>query len=196
MSDDSNRFDYLLNEANKFCSFVGLSDRLIIDIFKAPSDWEFILKVDALLEAAAKHAVKASMRLKIGPDFIPVDDFVDTLPINGRTSLVSLLRVSGMGDEFCDAIQSVRMLRNAFAHDIRQIDESLVSVLLKRNDALSLLRKLMPIEKYDNDEVLEHIKKDGSYFRFCILDFVLRILLLVYHVTLVPKQPADESTAT
>ncbi|RWM13548.1 MAG: hypothetical protein EOR73_28530 [Mesorhizobium sp.] len=189
MNDDSTRFEHLFREANKFCSFIGLSDKLIIGIYKAPSDWEFILKVDALLEAAAKQAVKASMGIKIGPEFISVDEFVDALPINGRTSLVSLLRVSRMGDEFCDAIQSVRMLRNAFAHDIRQIDEPLISVLLKRNDAVSLLRKLMPIEKYEHDEVIDHIKKDGSYFRFCILDFVLRILMLVYHVTLKPKQP-------
>jgi hypothetical protein len=59
------RFGVLLEEAQKFCEGVGLHKDLIGQIFKTDSDWAFLLKIDALLEAASKEIIRHALRLKI-----------------------------------------------------------------------------------------------------------------------------------
>jgi hypothetical protein len=49
-----NRFELLLEASKNFTQTMGLHDGLIIEIFRAKTDWEFIIKIDAMLEAAAK----------------------------------------------------------------------------------------------------------------------------------------------
>jgi hypothetical protein len=43
----ANQFPILLMESRKFCKGMGLSEDLIMDLYKTESDWTFTLKVDA-----------------------------------------------------------------------------------------------------------------------------------------------------
>jgi hypothetical protein len=52
--EGADRFTIMLEESEKFCEGVGLHKDLIREIIKTDSDWAFILKIDALLESAAK----------------------------------------------------------------------------------------------------------------------------------------------
>lgn len=56
--EEFDRFGVLLEEAQKFCEGVGLHKDLINEILRTDSDWAFILKVDALLESAAKQILR------------------------------------------------------------------------------------------------------------------------------------------
>jgi hypothetical protein len=55
-----NRFTLLHEASKKFTQAMGLHDELILEIFRAKTDWEFTIKIDAMLEAAAKAAVPTS----------------------------------------------------------------------------------------------------------------------------------------
>jgi len=91
-SEAVSRLDILVEESRKFCEGVGLHKDLILEIAKTDSDWAFILKIDALLETASKGIIRHSLRLKMLNRVIRNDvlgDFVDSLPMNGRTSILN-----------------------------------------------------------------------------------------------------------
>jgi hypothetical protein len=81
--DGSERFAILLEESEKFCDGVGLHKELIRDILKTDSDWAFILKIDALLESAAKQILRTGLQIKLLNRIIQnetLDEFVDASP--------------------------------------------------------------------------------------------------------------------
>ena len=118
-----------MEESKHLASLIGVSPKQIYEIFKAGTDWEFIIKMDALLEAASKKVVKTVL----APAYLAttgIDEFVDALPIRGRTSVLKLLDASGCGPEEMALIDCVRTLRNGFAHDITQMDLPLIEVIM------------------------------------------------------------------
>ena len=81
----------MMQESKHLASLINVPPKTIYDIFKSSTDWEFILKIDALLEGAARKVVKVALSAndKMNPD--DMEAFVDTLPMRGRTSLLKLL---------------------------------------------------------------------------------------------------------
>jgi len=74
-------FKWLMEESKHLASLIGVSPKQIYEIFKAGTDWEFIIKMDALLEAASKKVVKTVL----APAYLAttgIDEFVDALPIS------------------------------------------------------------------------------------------------------------------
>jgi len=129
-----NRFELLLEASKKFTQAMGLHDELMLEIFRAKSDWEFIIKIDAMLEAAAKAVVKKrlnSVPTELGED-LSFDGFVDAMPMNGRTSLLAFLKVDGCPNDVSGFIEAVRRLRNGFAHDIRLTDPRRTTTWFKK----------------------------------------------------------------
>jgi hypothetical protein len=51
-----------MDESKHLASLIGVSPKQIYEIFKSGTDWEFIIKMDALLEAASKTVVKLHSR--------------------------------------------------------------------------------------------------------------------------------------
>ncbi len=184
------RFGVLFAEAQKFCAAVGLHNSLIDEIAKADSDWAFVLKIDALLETASKEIVRHALRLKVLNRVIQNDllaDFVDSLPINGRTSILKLLEAAGCPSKDIGFIEATRRVRNAYAHNIKLVDVSLIALIKQRGDKSEVLRKLCAIENYVEADLIAMYEKDGKFLRFCILDATLRILIFAYHIALKPS---------
>jgi hypothetical protein len=181
----SDRFGTLLEESRKFCIGLGLPTDLILAITKADSDWAFILKVDALIETAAKEIVRHALRLKILNQSIQnsaLEDFVDSLPINGRTSIVRLLDAAGLPDETINFIEAIRRVRNAYAHSIKLVDVKLITLIESRKDKSDLLKKLSNIKQFDEAELIRDYKKDPIFLRFCIIDAAMQVLFFSYHM--------------
>jgi hypothetical protein len=179
------RFGILLEEAQKFCEAVGLHKDLILEIARANNDWAFILKIDALLETASKEIIRHGLRLKILNRVIRNDalgDFVDSLPINGRTSILKLLDIAGCPPEDLGFIEAIRRVRNAYAHNIKFVDVSLIALIKQRPDKTELLKKLSAIKIFDEANLIEMYEKDHNFLRFCILDATMRVLFFAYHV--------------
>jgi hypothetical protein len=179
-----------MEESKHLASLIGVSPKQIYEIFKAGTDWEFIIKMDALLEAASKKVVKTVL----APAYLAttgIDEFVDALPIRGRTSVLKLLDASGCGPEEMALIDCVRTLRNGFAHDITQMDLPLIEVIKRRKDKTSLLKGLCWIHKYGEEKLIEMYEKDGSFFRFGIVTGALTFMIAAYHSVI--KEPEEDN---
>ena len=149
--DGAERFTILMEESEKFCEEVGLPKDLIKTIIKTDSDWAFILKIDALLESAAKHIVRTGLRIKLLNRIMQnetLDGFVDSLPINGRTGNLTLLDAACMPPEELGFVETIRKVRNIYAHDIRFANVSLIELIKKRNDKSQLINYPSAIETY------------------------------------------------
>jgi len=179
------RFDVLLGESRKFCEAVGLHKDLILQIAKSDTDWAFILKIDALLETAAKEIIRHGLRLKILNKVVGNDvlgDFVDSLPMNGRTSLLKLLEAAGCPAEEHGFIEATRRVRNAYAHNIKYIDVRLIELIKLRPDRSHLMKHLSAVETYDEASLIASYEQDGGFLRFCIIDSTMRFLFFAYHI--------------
>jgi hypothetical protein len=182
---DADAFGVLVEESQKFCLGVGLPKDLILQIAREESDWAFILKIDALLEAASKELIRHALRLEVLNRIIQneaLDDFVDALPINGRTSLVKLLGIAGCPDEDLASIGAIRRLRNAYAHNIKYVDVRLIALVKQLPDKSALIKNLGNIKTYVEAELIEMCEKDHGFLRFGILNITLRILFYAYHI--------------
>lgn len=183
----SSRVGALFEEAEKFCATVGLHKKLLQEIYNAENDWTFILKIDALLETATKELIKGGLKLKILNRFVGAEalrEFVDGLPMNGKTSLLHLLKASGCPDEESGFVEAVRRVRNAYAHNIKLADLALIELIKQRPDKSHIIKNIINIKTYDEAELIASYEKDGRFLRFCILDATMRILFYAYHLAL------------
>lgn len=181
------RVNALLEEAAKFCAAVGLRKDLIREIYDAENDWTFVLKVDALLEIATKELIKSGLKLKILNRFVGAEalrDFVDGLSMNGKTSLLHLLKASGCPDEDSGFVEAVRRVRNAYAHNIKFADLALIELIKLRPDKSNIIKNISNIRSYDEAGLIASYEKDGIFLRFCILDATMRVLFYAYHIAL------------
>jgi hypothetical protein len=186
MADESeDRTTYLRRESEALCKALGLRENILTEAFQEESDWAFIIKIDALLEMACRELIRKFLRLEVQGEFLKnekLDDFIDSLSIVGRTSVLSLLEASSIPIDHRNFIRDVRTIRNRYAHDIRVIDASLVDTILARKDKTSLLKNLSAISEagYKEAEFIELITKDPGLLRFTILDETMRFLAVVH----------------
>jgi hypothetical protein len=187
---EPSRFEWMVEESKKLTALIDVPNDTIIEIYQAGTDWEFILKIDALLEAAAKKVVKTNLTGSGLMDKGKLEGFVDALPMRGRTSLLELLKIAGCGSDEIALIDCVRRLRNGFAHDIVQVKSSLVEVIKRRNDRSTLIKGLSYIEEYDEASLIKDFEADGKMLRFLIIHGTLTFLILAYHAAIKAK-PAN-----
>jgi hypothetical protein len=186
MATDSfdNRFSRLVVASKKFTQAMGLHSNLTREIYEAKTDWEFIIKIDALLEAAVKMVVRRRLNAGADEDLKhTMDDFVDALPMNGRVSLLAVLKADNCPKEITSTIESIRRLRNGFAHDIRLTDSRLIEIIKARPDKSQLIEGLCQIEKYDEADLIRQYEESPTFLRYCIIDATLRFLIIAYNIS-------------
>lgn len=120
--------------------------------------------------------------LRVGAEAL--GDFVDGLPMNGKTSLLHLLKALGCPDEDSGFVEAVRRVRNAYAHNIKLADLALIELIKQRPDKSHIIKNISNISTYDEADLIVSYEKDGTFLRFCILDATTRILLYAYHIAL------------
>jgi hypothetical protein len=180
---DDGRFEALLAASNKFCEAKGLSQDLVLDIYRTDSDWAFVLKVDALVETASKDIIRHALQLRVlGKTIGGLDEFVDALSMNGRTSVLNLLKAVGCPSEELGFITTIRRVRNLYAHKIEYAEISLVDLIKNHNEKANLIKHLSAIENYVEDDLLEMYQTDPKSLRFGILDSTMRVLFYAYHI--------------
>jgi hypothetical protein len=183
--EDANRFTLMLEESEKFCESVGLHKDLIREIITTDSDWAFILKIDALLESAAKYIVRTGLRIKLLNRVMQndtLDEFVDSLPLNGRTGILKLLDAACLPPEELGFVETIRKVRNIYAHDIRFADVRLIDLVKQRNDKAQLVKYLSGIETYVEADLIAWYERDPGFLRFCVIDSTMRFLFYSYHM--------------
>ena len=188
MADESeDRTTYLRRESEALCKTLGLRENILTEAFQEESDWAFIIKIDALLEMACRELIRKFLKLDVQNSFLKnekLDDFIESLSIVGRTSILSLLEASSIPTDHRNFIRDVRTIRNRYVHDIRVIDTSLVDTILARKDKTSDLKNLSAINEagYKEAEFIDLITKDPTLLRFTILDETMRFLTVVHPI--------------
>jgi hypothetical protein len=166
------RVNTLFEEAAKFCAAVGLHQDLMLKIYNSENDWTFILKIDALLETATKEIIKSGLKMKILNRFVGTEElgeFVDSLPMNGKTSILQLLKASGCPPEDLGFIEAIRRVRNAYAHNIKLAELTLIQLVKQRRDKSDIIKNISSVETYDEASLITSYEKDGKFMRFASL---------------------------
>jgi hypothetical protein len=172
----------LLNGSKKFCRAVGLQEDLITQIIDSDTDWALILKVDALLETAAKEILRKHLNITLAggiADNGAMEEFIDGLPMQGKTSVLKLLRVAGCTKADLNFIEAVRKVRNAFAHDIRNLNISLIELIKKKKQDINLLGHLSLL-KAATDKMIATREKEPNLLKLEIILSTLRFLNFAY----------------
>ncbi len=180
-------FAVLIEDSEKFCEAVGLNKNLISLIIQIDNDWAFILKVDALLETAAKEILRKHLNFKLASRTANVDameKFIDALPLLGRTSVLELLKAAGCPKVDINFISAARLVRNAYAHNVRNLDVPMMELIKQRNDRINLMKHMSAMNDPTEAEVIAMHKKDASFPRFGIITSTMRFLLFAYHVAI------------
>jgi hypothetical protein len=184
-SDGLDEFSILMEESEHFCESVGLHKDLIRQIIRTDTDWAFILKIDALLESAAKYIVRTGLRIKLLNRVMQneaLDAFVDNLPINGRNGILKLLDAAQLPPEELGFVENIRKVRNIYAHDISSADTSLIDLVKNRNDKSQLLKYLSGINTYVEKDLIARYERDPGFLRFCVINSTMRFLFYSYHM--------------
>jgi hypothetical protein len=180
----ADQFDELLNQSTKFCQSIGLHENLIWDTYKTTSDWAFILKIDALLETATKEIVKFGLKIELLDRVFQNDalaDFVDSLPMNGRTSILKLLEAAEFNADGIGFIEHLRRVRNAYAHNIKHADMSLLDLIKERQDKSHLIRHLCASDQCQEATLIGIFENKPSFLRFLIVRSTMQVLTYAYH---------------
>ena len=111
-----------------------------------------------------------------------LDEFVDSLPINGRTGILKLLDAACLPPEELAFVETIRKVRNIYAHDIKPADVRLIDLVKQRNDKAQLLKYLSGIETYVEADLIAWYERDPGFLTFCVIDSTMRFLFYSYHM--------------
>jgi hypothetical protein len=117
--------------------------------------------------------------------------FVDALPMAGRTSLLNLMEAAMFASRDIDFIDATRKLRNTYAHNIKNVDATLISLIKSRSDKKFILKSLSPTDIFDEKVFMEVYEKDHKLLRLMVLISTMRILVMAYHMSV--KRARDRS---
>lgn len=178
-------FQALLEVADEYGAPIGVGQDLIISLFQEQSDWAFIIQIDALNEAACRDIISRKLSLDGLPPASPEDitAFVSALSFQGRTSVIRLLKMTGIPDHHSKFVDTVRTVRNVFAHDIKAVSRNLIDVITERNDKLALLKVLSYVEEFDEGVMTKLFQEQPGVLRFVILQQCMTFLYVI-HVNL------------
>ena len=138
------------------------------------------------MESAAKHIIHHSLQIQLLKRIHKnesLEEFIDSLSMNGRTSLLKLLNAAGLPDEELGFVEIIRLVRNAYAHNIQYADLGIVELIKSRPDKSRLIKHLSGIRTYDEADLVTSYKKDPMFLRFNIIDSAMRFLFYAYHLT-------------
>jgi hypothetical protein len=102
--------------------------------------------------------------------------------MNGRTGLLKLLDAACLPPYELGFVETIRKVRNIYAHDIRFADVSLIELVKQRNDKSQLIKYLSAIETYREADLINSYERDPAFLRYCVIDSTMRFLFYAYHM--------------
>lgn len=120
---------------------VGIPEGKLREVFQAGSDWEFVIQLSVMVEAALTEALISHLQNE------KLRRHVDALSTNGRTGKVLLaVDVGLLGRTDATSIERLFDVRNAFAHSPKWISGSLGAYAESLRDAARFVRELLGTE--------------------------------------------------
>jgi len=180
-----NQFRLLVERADKFGKAIGVGKELFLGLLEERSDWAFIIQIDALNETAIRETMARLLRVNgvADDEGDKMERFVNALSYQGKSSIIRLLEAAGAPKDVVEYVEAVRKVRNHYAHDIRNLNKSLMDIIEGHNEKSKLFRSLCYISNYDEAGLMDTMRQDVGFLRFNILSQCM-VFLLALHQTL------------
>jgi len=163
----------LLEQADKFCERFGVGEDIILETYTETSDWAFFIKVDALHETACRDLMARllTMRQSSGAVDEEMSAFIDDIEFQGQGSVLRLIELTRRPRDYVRFLKCVRRVRNAFTHDFRSVNKTLMELIEPLADRAQLLKVFSGMAEADYDEAkyLRLARNDPGFLRFGIL---------------------------
>lgn len=170
---ENDRLTELQEEAADFCERFGIGEDIVLETYTETSDWAFFIKIDALLETACRDLMSRLLKMRQGGGARDQEmaAFIHDMEFQGRSSLLRLLELGRCPASDVQFLQSVHSARDAFAHDLRALNATLVELMESRADRKRLLKAFAAAgdDGFDEAKFIRRISVDPGLLRFGIL---------------------------
>jgi hypothetical protein len=197
MTDEANkRLEFLFSEAEKACERHGLDRQFLTGIYQS-DDWKFCILAASFIEAVLNEILSRGLKFQIkeGENLDNVDfaKFVERLPMLGRSGRWTLAKICQCPEDSLDFIESLFLIRNAYAHKISNTTKSLLDICKGHPESNKIFRGFNVLANdTDNSEFLKGIQAEPRLLNFAILDNLQRFLALA---NLMSKKTLSEPAA-
>jgi hypothetical protein len=163
----------LLEQADKFCERFGVGEDIIVETYTETSDWAFFIKVDALHETACRDLMARLLIVRQSGGAVDeeMSAFIDDIEFQGQGSVLRLIELTRRPRDYVRFLKCVRRVRNAFAHDFRSVNKTLMELIEPLADRAQLLKAFSGMAEADYDEAkyLRLVRNDPGFLRLGIL---------------------------
>jgi hypothetical protein len=181
-SDDvTNKF---FSDARQMGEKLGLKPDLLIQIVHA-EDWAFCVQANCIIEICVNHILEREVKTgtwRTSSQQNVLDDFWPSLPLNGRSGRLRLVRQLGvLPDIYCEFIEELTSLRNRYCHDARNLNLSLSELLASsdQNIVRSRRRRLVGLPNCEDAEMIEVFAKKPKFLIWLTLISLLGFTYLM-----------------
>ncbi len=163
----------LLGQADRFCQHFGIGEDIIVETYTETSDWAFFIKVDALHETACRDLMSRLLTMRQGDVAFAsaMSAFIDDIEFQGRGSVLRLIALNRRPRDYVRFSKCLRRVRNAFTHDMRSINKTLMELIEPLADKAQLLKVFSgeADDDYDEAKYLRLARHDPGFLRYGIL---------------------------
>lgn len=108
---------------------LGVSEGFLHALREDGNDWSFVVRIQVFVEGALAHAIVTSLGR---PE---LKSFVDSMHLNAQHGLARLALTLGLvSKDERKLLETLSKVRNAFAHDLRNVDRGLAAYVHSLND--------------------------------------------------------------
>lgn len=108
---------------------MGVSEGFLHALREDGNDWSFVVRLQVFVEGALAHAIVVSLGR---PE---LKSFVDSMHLNAQHGLARLALTLGLvSKEERKLLEALSKVRNAFAHDLSNVDRGLAAYVQSLND--------------------------------------------------------------
>ncbi len=166
-----------IEQAHELATSFGLHDKFFDSLSRESNDWTFILKVDSLLETASKSLLEEKISIDgNNEEFIKL---FKHLKVEGSFSILELLKLTDFPNEGLNFIRKVRELRNLYAHNICDVERSLLDMIASTKQPANFTKVLLS-EESSIDELQEKFRESEIKPNYHIMVKTFAVLSMVY----------------
>lgn len=138
LGEDIRKMDtkYQDHRQNIFISLPN-NEKFIDTIQTSKTDWEYIVRIAAALEAMSYDFLTNHLNMDIDGEFIPKGTFREKIKrVNISIVIDSFLDIIPITKPYIKYIKIIQELRNKYIHDINSMDKHLIELLNKKQIAI------------------------------------------------------------
>ena len=179
--DTTKRLERLFAEGDRFCERMGLPREFTKTLYRS-DDWSFCILSASIVEAALNEILVRGIKFqhdKILIEGSQFANFIERLPMLGRSGRHALAKIIDLPIEFVDFIEALFIVRNAYAHRLSNVTKSVHEIVQDHPERNRLLKIFTGFEGKNAETFMEMAKADAGVTKFAVFEALLRFCLLM-----------------